>query len=260
MGANHSIAFSGVSKHFGGRVILDRVAGTVGTGITAVLGPNGAGKTTLLRILAGLLPSDEGRFHLDNTLMSPESRIWRNQIGYLPQTPGLYERMTVRDYLDYMLLLSGWNERDARTVRIAQVIEQLNLVTYTGTPIGHLSGGTKQRAAIAQALIHHPMVLLLDEPTNNLDADERERFHRLLADIGRERIVVVIAHIVDEIAAYSTKLMVVSGSRITFLDTPAALLALAGGALREDEVEKAYRLLLHSEMANGVAPSPGALK
>ena len=257
---NHSISFAGVSKQFGEKVILDRVAGTLGTGITAVLGPNGAGKTTLLRVLAGLLTPDEGTFQLDNIPMSPESRIWRNQIGYLPQTPGLYERMTVRDYLDYMLLLSGWKERDARTARIAHVTEQLNLVAYSENPIGHLSGGTKQRAAIAQALIHNPTILLLDEPTNNLDADERERFHRLLADVGGERVVVVIAHIVNEIAAYSGKLMVVSGSRISFFDTPAALLALAGGALREDEVEKAYRLLLHSEMAKGVAPSPGTSK
>ena len=202
---NHSLAFSGVSKRFGERVILDRVAATLETGITAILGPNGAGKTTLLRILAGLLPPDEGTFQLDNSIINTESRFWRNQIGYLPQAPGLYERMTIRDFLDYMLLLSAWKDRDTRTARISEVMEQLNLMEYSGTAIGRLSGGTRQRAAIAQALIHKPMILLLDEPTNNLDADERERFHRLLANLGEKRIVVVIGHVVNEIAAYSQR-------------------------------------------------------
>ena len=260
MNMSHSMVFSDVSKRFGQKIILDRVAATLETGITAILGPNGAGKTTLLRILAGLLPPDEGEFQLDNATMKPESRFWRNQIGYLPQAPGLYERMTVKDYLDYMLLLSAWKNRDTRRSRISQVMEQLNLVEYAGTAIGHLSGGTRQRAAIAQALIHNPMILLLDEPTNNLDADERERFHRLLGHIGEDRVVVVIGHVVNEIAAYSRKLLVVSGAQISFFDTPAALVALAGGRLRQDEVEQAYRLLLRSETGRHVAPAPGAVK
>jgi ABC-2 type transport system ATP-binding protein len=257
---SHSVVFSGVSKSFGQKIILDRVGATLETGITAILGPNGAGKTTLLRILAGLLPPDEGEFRLDNAAMNPESRFWRNQIGYLPQSPGLYERMTVTDYLDYMLLLSAWKDRATRSARISQVMEQLNLMEYAGTAIGHLSGGTRQRAAIAQALIHNPMILLLDEPTNNLDADERERFHRLLAHIGEDRVVVVIGHVVNEIAAHSRKLLVVSGGRMSFFDTPAALVALAGGVLREDQVEQAYRLLLRTEEAEHVAPAPGVVK
>lgn len=222
-----------ISKSFGERIVLKDASASLSSGITGLLGANGSGKTTLLRIIAGLLDQDTGNVLFNGETISRHSKFWRSRIGYLPQSPALYERMTVTEYLDYMLLLSGWKQRRKRQGRIEGLIESFNLVPYKDTPLGHLSGGTKQRAAIAQAFVHNPTVLLLDEPTNNLDAEERIRFHNQLVTQSQQRIILYVGHVVNDLALVCSKILVLAEAGIRFEGEPQELVRLMQGIVRE---------------------------
>lgn len=222
-----------ISKCFGERIVLKDASASVSSGITGIVGANGSGKTTLLRVIAGLLDQDSGEVFFNGEKISQKSKFWRSRIGYLPQSPALYERMTVTEYLDYMLLLSGWKQRRKRQDRIEELIDSLNLVPYKDTSLGHLSGGTKQRAAIGQAFVHNPIVLLLDEPTNNLDAEERIRFHNQLVAQSQERIVLYVGHVVNDLALVCSKILVLAEARIRFEGEPQELVRLMQGVVKE---------------------------
>lgn len=232
------LRFHDVTKHYGEILVLEGVSATLSQGITGILGPNGTGKTTLIRILAGLLPADSGEFFLDDSRIHLEKQSWRERIGYLPQSPGLYGRMTVYEFLDYMLLLSAWKRRTDRRKRIEEVSTALNLHHHLDIPIGNLSGGIKQRAAIAQALIHSPDVIFLDEPTNNLDAEERQRFHEYVFGISTTKITLFIGHIVNELPSICRNVMVLRSGRIIFHDSPHKLISLADGVVRQATVTR----------------------
>ena len=233
-----SLEFKSVTKQYGAMRALDGASASLIAGITGIIGPNGAGKTTLIRVLAGLLSCDSGEFFLDNERIRLEDQSWRHRIGYLPQSPGLYERMTVHEYLDYMLLLSGWKKRSTRRERIEEVSLALHIRNHLNTPVGDLSGGTKQRAAVAQALVHDPDIILLDEPTNNLDSDERQRLHEHLFKISETRVTVSIGHIVNELPSICTKILVLDKGKIIFYDSPHTLVSLANGAVKQAVVSR----------------------
>ncbi|MBU1299116.1 MAG: ATP-binding cassette domain-containing protein [Bacteroidetes bacterium] len=227
------LEFHTISKCFGERIVLKDASASVSSGITGLLGANGSGKTTLLRVIAGLLDQDSGEVFFNREKISQKSKFWRSRIGYLPQSPALYERMTVTEYLDYMLLLSGWKQHRKRQDRIEELIHSLNLVPYKDAALGHLSGGTKQRAAIGQAFIHNPSVLLLDEPTNNLDAEERIRFHNQLVAQSQQRIVLYVGHVVNDLALVCSKILVLAEAQIRFEGEPQELVRLMKGVVKE---------------------------
>lgn len=225
--------FNSITKKYNNKIVLYNISSVIKEGITGILGANGSGKTTLIRILAGLLPADSSEYFFNDKKIKLNSQFWRERIGYLPQSPSLYERMTVMEYLDYMLLLSGWTKKVKRIDRIENVIQQLNLEYYKNYPIGHLSGGTKQRAAIGQAIIHDPEVLFLDEPTNNLDAEERNRFqNQLIADFN-DKIILYIGHVINELAVICSKIIVLANGKIQFYDTPEKLIQLMEGKVKD---------------------------
>ncbi len=229
----NALEFHNVTKRFGKTIVLEDASASVWSGITGLLGVNGSGKTTLLRIIAGLLDYDRGQFFFNGEKVSLESKFWRAKIGYLPQSPALYDRMTVDEFFDYMLLLSGWRRQEKRRQRIEEVINLLDLVLYRNAPLGHLSGGTKQRVAIGQAIIHDPLVLLLDEPANNLDAEERIRFHNYLVAQSRERIVLYVGHVVSDLPLICSRIMVLAARKIRFEGTPEELINLMHGSVKE---------------------------
>lgn len=213
-----------ISKSFNSTKILDNLSVSFELGINGIAGANGCGKTTMLKIITGLSSPFTGEILYNSQMVNPGSKSWRSKIGYLPQSIGLYNRMTVYDLLDYMMVLSEIKNREFRKNRIEHISSELNLNKYLAIPCGHLSGGVKQRVGIAQAFIHDPEVVLLDEPTNNLDVEERERLHVFLDKVKQNKIILYVGHIIEELGYICNKLIILKDGKLGFQGAPFDLL------------------------------------
>lgn len=188
-----------------------------------ILGPNGAGKTTLMKLLiAGLLPT-RGEILLDgNSLLSQEKHL-KSQLGYLPQNFGLYDELTVWQFLDYMAALK--NIKD--TAAVTEVLARTNMTEQKKTRIRSLSGGQRQRVGIAQALLGNPQLIILDEPTVGLDPEERVKFRNIFSEMAQDKIILLSTHIVEDVQAVCSRVLVIHDGLILFDGTPSQLIAQA---------------------------------
>jgi ABC-2 type transport system ATP-binding protein len=225
------IELSGVSKTYGAIRALDDVDLELSYGITGLLGPNGAGKTTLMRILATLLSPTRGEVRIEGLDPSkPRDRLaLRRRLGYLPQELGLYPRFTVFEFVDYLAILKEIEDRGERHRRVAAALAAVGLADAGRRRIRTLSGGMARRVGIAQALVGDPDLLVLDEPTAGLDPQQRARFRELLASLGEGRQVVLSTHLVEDVAAICTSVVVLWAGRVAFHGTPAELRERAAG-------------------------------
>jgi ABC-type multidrug transport system ATPase subunit len=197
-------------------------------GVIGLLGPNGAGKSTLLRILATVTQPTEGTVEWKGTniLKSPDKL--RAVLGYLPQNFGIYPNLTAMEFLEYMAAIKGMDAKTARH-RIDELLVVVNLVNAARRPLGGYSGGMKQRVGIAQALLNDPQLLIVDEPTVGLDPEERVRFRNLLSHLAGDRIVILSTHIVSDVEATATEIVVINKGRKVEHAAPEKLLALLDG-------------------------------
>lgn len=200
----------------------------IGPGVTGLLGPNGAGKSTFMRIIATVTRPTEGTVHWNDTdiLKSPDTL--RAVLGYLPQDFGIYPNLTAQEFLEYMAAIKGLDAKTARQ-RIEELLVVVNLVDAAKRPLGGYSGGMKQRVGIAQALLNDPQLLIVDEPTVGLDPSERVRFRNLLSDLAGERIIILSTHIVSDVEATATEIVLINKGCQVQRATPEALLALLDG-------------------------------
>lgn len=185
-----------LTKQYGSKIAVDRISLKLQKGVYGLLGANGAGKTTLMRLICGILKPDSGSIALDR--MDVTSEPYRARLGYLPQDFGYYPDFTGMDFLLYMAALKGLDKAAARK-NAAELMKLVALQEFAKKKIKTYSGGMKQRLGIAQALLGNPQLLILDEPTAGLDPKERVRFRDLIAELGRERIVLLSTHIVSDI-------------------------------------------------------------
>lgn len=185
-----------LTKQYGSKIAVDRISLKLQKGVYGLLGANGAGKTTLMRLICGILKPDSGSIALDR--MDVRSEQYRARLGYLPQDFGYYPDFTGMDFLLYMAALKGLDKAAARK-NAAELMKLVALQEFAKKKIKTYSGGMKQRLGIAQALLGNPQLLILDEPTAGLDPKERVRFRDLIAELGRERIVLLSTHIVSDI-------------------------------------------------------------
>lgn len=215
----------------GGVRALTDVDLVVPNGMYGLLGPNGAGKTTLMRILAGILRPTSGTIQVgEYDSMTERGRTAIKRIlGYLPQDLGVYPDLTAREFLDYMAILKGMDERKARRQRIEELLELASLADVATRKLKTFSGGMKRRVGIAQALLNDPKLLIVDEPTAGLDPEERIRFRNLLSDLGGDRIVLLSTHIVEDIAQTCRRLAIMNKGRIIFQGSTADLAGEARG-------------------------------
>ncbi|MDQ1286621.1 MAG: type transport system ATP-binding protein [Actinomycetota bacterium] len=246
------IAISGLTKTFRNgtgfgntTVALDGIDLTVTHGVHGLLGTNGAGKTTLLRILAGLLRPTAGRVLIGGNDLSTSSgrRAVRRCLGYLPQDVGVYPELTARQFLDYVALLKGLDDRSARRRRVSEMLEVVGLTPEAGQALKGFSGGMRRRVGIAQALLTDPRLLIVDEPTTGLDPVERIRFRTLLARLAGRRTVLLSTHIVEDVAQTCTDLTVLDKGRVRFRGTAADLVARGAGQV-EPTLEDGYLALV----------------
>ena len=178
----------------------------INSGMFGLLGPNGAGKTTLMRILAGIVNPSDGTLRVEGHDLRTEKgkRAAKSLLGYLPQDLGMYPELTAAQFVDYMAILKGLDERKKREHRVAEVLEMVALRESAHRKIKGFSGGMKRRVGIAQALVNDPKVLIVDEPTAGLDPEERIRFRNLLVSLAADRTVILSTHIVEDIGAMDT--------------------------------------------------------
>ncbi|MFI1924427.1 MULTISPECIES: ABC transporter ATP-binding protein [unclassified Streptomyces] len=220
-----------LSLRFGGTRALDGVSLRLTRGVTGLLGPNGAGKTTLLRVLATAVPPDGGAFTaLGHDPGTAAGRLaLRRTLGYLPQTPGFHPDFTAFGFVDYVAILKELTDRGARLREVRRVLEAVDLSEVRGTRIKRLSGGMRQRVALAAALVGEPDFLVLDEPTVGLDPEQRMRFRELIAQAGEGRTVLLSTHQTEDVAMLCHRVVVLARGRVHFEGTPADLTARAAG-------------------------------
>ena len=192
--------------------------------LIGLLGPNGAGKSTLMKLLvAGLLPTG-GAIRVDGEPLLRRERALKARLGYLPQDFGLYDELTVTQFLDYMGALKGL--RDSRAA-IQSAIEEVHLEEKARAKIRTLSGGQRQRVGIAQALLGDPPFLIFDEPTVGLDPEERIHFRNLFSRAAQERLVLLSTHIIEDVQSVCGQLVVMDHGQVLFTGTPEALIQSA---------------------------------
>ena len=190
----------------------------VGKGeVLGFLGPNGAGKTTTMRILTGYLPPSGGRAEVAGFDVATQSLQARANIGYLPETVPLYPDMSVRSYLDFMGKIKG--ARDRRR-EVDRAMEKARIAHRAGDQIGKLSKGLRQRVGLAQALLGDPPVLILDEPTSGLDPKQIIETRNLIRSLGGEHTLILSTHILPEVAATCSRIVIIANGRVVAEDTP----------------------------------------
>ncbi|WP_330265963.1 ABC transporter ATP-binding protein [Streptomyces griseorubiginosus] len=226
-----TVSASGLCLRYGGTRALDDVSLRLTPGVTGLLGPNGAGKTTLLRVLATAVPADQGAFTVlghDPGTSRGRQRV-RRSLGYLPQTPGLHPDFSAFEFVDYVAILKELTDRTARHREVRRVLAEVDLGDVRGRRIKKLSGGMRQRVALAAALVGDPGFLVLDEPTVGLDPEQRMRFRELIAQAGEGRTVLLSTHQTEDVAMLCHRVLVMARGRILFEGTPAELTARAAG-------------------------------
>jgi ABC-type multidrug transport system ATPase subunit len=199
---------------------LNNVSIEIENGMFGLLGPNGAGKSSLMRTLATLQEADSGSAYLDDIDILKQPEELRKVLGYLPQEFGVYPRITAEQLLDHMAILKGITNSKERKQLVDYLLNKVNLYEKRKKNVKSFSGGMKQRVGIAQALIGNPKLIIVDEPTAGLDPSERNRFYNLLAEVGKEVIVILSTHIVDDVRELCTKMAVMNLGQIVYQGTP----------------------------------------
>lgn len=222
------LEISDVTKRFQGMAAVDGLSYTFGAGVYGLLGVNGAGKTTLMRMICTLIKPTEGTLTWDGEDIFGMDGEYRKILGYLPQDFGFYPDFTVYDYLLYIASIKGLRPLTARE-RAGELIKQMGLEKVKNKKMKKLSGGTKRRAGIAQAMLNNPEILILDEPTAGLDPSERIRFRNLISELAQERLVLLSTHIIEDVQSVCNQLVVIHRGRILFTGTPAGLIRQAVG-------------------------------
>jgi ABC-type multidrug transport system ATPase subunit len=226
------LSIKNMSKRYSNGVqALDNVSLTVAPGMFGLLGPNGAGKSTLMRTLATLQGADSGSAMLgDIDVLKQKDRV-RQLLGYLPQDFGVYPKVSAEDMLDHFARLKGITNSRERKETVKALLERTNLWAVRKQKLGGFSGGMRQRFGIAQALIGNPKLIIVDEPTAGLDPEERVRFLNLLAGIGRDAVVILSTHIVDDVADLCPNFAVISKGRVQLTGVPLEAVASIKGKI-----------------------------
>ena len=224
-------------KRFRTVTALDGIGFTARDGqVTGLIGPNGAGKTTVLRIIYTVMHPDSGWARVDALDTITNRREVQRRIGVLPDTRGLYPRLTAREHVRYFGRLHGMNGKDLER-RIGELIETLGITEFADRPAKGFSKGQVRKVALARALVHEPKNLLLDEPTNGLDLASSRVVHGLIRKIRDQgRCVLFCSHIMHEVASICDHIVIIARGRVIAQGSIQGLLSRAG----EDDLEDMF--------------------
>lgn len=209
-----------LTKRFGDLVAVDDVSFTIAAGdIVGFLGPNGAGKSTTMRLLTGFFEADGGTARICGHDMATAREKAQSNLGYLPEAAGGFPHLTVREFLAFC-----GESRGLFGHALADAVERTSALVDLGAaldrPLKSLSKGWRQRAWLAQAILHDPPVLIMDEPTDGLDPIQKEKIRALIRSVAVDKAIILSTHILEEAEEVCTRAIVITGGRIVADDTP----------------------------------------
>lgn len=206
-----------VSKQYSNKIAVDRQSVTLKPGVIGLLGANGAGKTTLMRMICGILKPTSGTicFKIGGETLDASEEMYRDVLGYLPQDFGYYPNFTGKEFLMYIAALKGIEKKAAKR-KCSELLKIVNLETAANKKIKTYSGGMKQRLGVAQAVLNNPKILVLDEPTAGLDPKERVRFRNLIAELGKDSVVILSTHIVSDVEHIADRIIMMKDGQFIF--------------------------------------------
>jgi ABC-2 type transport system ATP-binding protein len=214
------IKVENLTKKYAGFTAINNISFEVGKGeIVGFLGPNGAGKSTTMRILSSFMPATSGRASIAGYDVFENSLEARTHLGYMPENVPLYTDMRVTEYLIYRAQLKGVTGRRLKE-RIGDVKELCGLKEVENRIINTLSKGYRQRVGLADALVHEPDLLILDEPTIGLDPNQIRSVRELIKNLGKHHTILLSTHILPEVEATCSRVIIINRGRIEASDTP----------------------------------------
>jgi ABC-2 type transport system ATP-binding protein len=223
MTAEAMIRIQHLSKRYGEKLAVDDLSFSVGAGeVLGFLGANGAGKSTTMRMIAGFIAPTQGEISICGHDIERAAIAAKRCMGYLPEGAPSYGEMRVAEFLDFVADIRGL-AGSRRQQRRAVVVERLGLAEVLEQTIDTLSKGFRRRVGLAQALIHDPPVLILDEPTDGLDPNQKHEVRRLINELGKDKLVIVSTHILEEVHAVCSRAIIIADGRIVADDSPRAL-------------------------------------
>jgi ABC-type multidrug transport system ATPase subunit len=247
------LTIQNLTKTYSGGVrALRGVSLEIPTGMFGLVGPNGAGKSTLMKILATLLEPDDGTAQLDGLNLVEQKDETRKILGYLPQEFGVYPKMPAMDLLEHLAVMKGITNARERKEIVESLLHQTNLWDSRKKQLGGYSGGMKQRFGIAQALLANPKLIIVDEPTAGLDPAERNRFLNLLSGIGRNVVVILSTHIVEDVRELCSRMAIISEGQLLLEGKPADTLEKLRGKVwkkvvstdeEREAMEKSFKVI-----------------
>lgn len=212
-----------ISKFYGNKKAVDALSFGISEGeIVGLLGLNGAGKSTILKMLGCFLVPSQGDAFVGGHSVIQDPDAVRRMIGYLPDTPPLYNEMKTQSYLEFVAQLKNVSRSDVNRL-VGQAIEKTNLREVAGARISELSHGFRQRVGIAQALVHQPKVLILDEPINGLDPIQIVEMRDLVLSLKGQHTLILSSHILSEITKTCDRILVIDRGRLVAEGTEAQL-------------------------------------
>ncbi len=229
------LSLQGITKSYGSNLALDRFTAEFEPGIHALLGPNGSGKSTLMNIITDNLKADSGSITYTSNEGVSEDVLkmgvrFREKLGFMPQYPGLYPNFSVERFMWYMAALKGMKKESAME-QIPEILKAVELDDVPQRKIGALSGGMKQRLALAQAVLGDPEILILDEPTAGLDPKQRISIRNYISRIAFNKIVLIATHVVPDIEFIARNVIMLKKGVIVDNAPPAELMKKIDGSV-----------------------------
>jgi len=216
------LKINNIEKKYGGNIALNNFSLTLTSGIYALLGPNGSGKSTLMNIITDNLKADSGNITYNDEDTIKMGVRFREKLGFMPQYPGMYPNFSVERFMWYMAALKGIDKKMARE-QIKRILQAVELDDILRKKIGSLSGGMKQRLALAQAVLGDPEILILDEPTAGLDPKQRIAIRNYISKIAFNKIVIIATHVVSDIEFIAKEIIILKKGVIVDIKPPVEL-------------------------------------
>ena len=231
------LQINNLTKRYGQKTALDNFSFEFSDGIYGLLGPNGAGKSTLMKIITQIIGQTSGEIIAEDRKVEKHDREYRKLLGFMPQQQAIYPDFTLTRFLFYMAALKGLTKKQAAP-QIAELIKRVNLEDCSKMKLGGFSGGMKQRALLAQALLGEPKIIILDEPTAGLDPKERISLRNLIAETAFDKIVIIATHVVPDVEFISKEVLLLKDGKIIVGGAPSKICRTIENKVGELRIEQ----------------------